>query len=129
ASDRSATAPIRAASPPAIPAGNCDRLMSTAGAYFRLARAGWIMVREGVVAALPGEHLSGMAWIGWRLARLLQRGRVAGRNRTDRLAAAIDRLGPSYVKLGQFLATRPDVVGKEIAADLASLQDSMRQFP
>lgn len=87
------------------------------------------MVREGVVAALPGEHLSGMAWIGWRLARLLQRGRVAGRNRTDRLAAAIDRLGPSYVKLGQFLATRPDVVGKEIAADLASLQDSMRQFP
>jgi ubiquinone biosynthesis protein len=38
-------------------------------------------------------------------------------------------LGPSYVKLGQFLATRPDVVGQEMALDLASLQDRMDTFP
>ncbi|MGE0847959.1 MAG: AarF/UbiB family protein, partial [Flavobacteriaceae bacterium] len=39
------------------------------------------------------------------------------------------RLGPSYVKLGQFLATRPDVVGNDIALDLAWLQDKMETFP
>ncbi len=39
------------------------------------------------------------------------------------------RLGPSYVKLGQFLATRPDVVGNEMALDLALLQDKMHTFP
>ena len=32
-----------------------------------------------------------------------------------RLAVALNRLGPSYVKLGQFLATRPDVVGPALA--------------
>ena len=39
------------------------------------------------------------------------------------------RLGPSYVKLGQFLATRPDVVGNDMALDLALLQDKMHTFP
>ena len=39
------------------------------------------------------------------------------------------RLGPTYVKLGQFLATRPDVVGTAIARDLESLQDKMAPFP
>ena len=35
-----------------------------------------------------------------------------------RLSAALTRLGPTYVKLGQFLATRPDVVGPALARDL-----------
>src|SRR5690554_4118655 len=103
--------------------------MTAAGAYLRLVRAGWIMVREGVIATLPGEQLPArVRWL-WRLAQLLQRGRARRLQRSDRLAAAIDRLGPSYVKLGQFLATRPDVVGQEIAADLSTLQDRMAQFP
>ncbi|HEY1363966.1 MAG TPA: 2-polyprenylphenol 6-hydroxylase, partial [Xanthobacteraceae bacterium] len=46
-----------------------------------------------------------------------------------RLSAALTRLGPTYVKLGQFLATRPDVVGTAIARDLESLQDKMAPFP
>ena len=41
------------------------------------------------------------------------------------LSSAIDRLGPSYVKLGQFLATRPDIVGPKLAAELERLQDRM----
>jgi len=103
--------------------------MSTAAAWFRLARAGWIMTREGVVAALPGDQLSGLPRFGWRVARLFTRRGAKGRQRDQRLAKAVDRLGPSYVKLGQFLATRPDVVGAEIAADLANLQDRMATFP
>ncbi|MBN8921402.1 MAG: 2-polyprenylphenol 6-hydroxylase, partial [Rhizobiales bacterium] len=46
-----------------------------------------------------------------------------------RLATALTRLGPSYVKLGQFLATRPDVVGVALARDLESLQDKLPPFP
>ncbi|MBO6540905.1 MAG: 2-polyprenylphenol 6-hydroxylase [Rhizobiaceae bacterium] len=103
--------------------------MSTLGAYFRLARAGWVMVREGVVAALPGDDLEGPPRLAWRAARLLARNRARKRDRSERIAKAIERLGPSYVKLGQFLATRPDVVGHEIAVDLATLQDRMATFP
>lgn len=103
--------------------------MSSLGASFRLARAGWVLVREGVVAALPGDQLTGLPKFGWRVAKLFTRRRARKSVRSDRLANAVARLGPSYVKLGQFLATRPDVVGDDIALDLALLQDSMATFP
>jgi len=103
--------------------------MSDFSAALRLFRAGWIMTREGVVAALPGDQLSGMPRLGWRVARLFTKRRARRAGRSDRLAAAIARLGPSYVKLGQFLATRPDVVGNDMALDLALLQDRMKTFP
>ncbi len=103
--------------------------MSVLGAYLRLARAGWIMVREGVIAAIPGEQLDGPLKLAWRAARMFTKSSALRRDRAGSLAAAVDRLGPSYVKLGQFLATRPDVVGNEIANDLASLQDRMATFP
>ncbi|MHA6645157.1 2-polyprenylphenol 6-hydroxylase [Mesorhizobium sp. A623] len=103
--------------------------MSSVGAGLRLARAGWVLVREGVVAALPGDQLSGMPKLGWRIARLFTRRRALRYQRSDRLAKAVARLGPSYVKLGQFMATRPDVVGNDIALDLAMLQDKMHTFP
>src|SRR5690606_513241 len=103
--------------------------MSTVGAYFRLVRAGWILVREGVVASLPGDQMTGLPRFGWNVARILSRRRSARRERSERVAKAVDRLGPSYVKLGQFLATRPDVVGQEMARDLALLQDRMDTFP
>ena len=45
------------------------------------------------------------------------------------VVSALTRLGPTYVKLGQFLATRPDVVGPALARDLESLQDRMAPFP
>ena len=103
--------------------------MSTLGAYLRLGRAGWVLVREGVIAALPGDQLEGAPKFGWRVAKALARARSKRRDRTERIAGAVERLGPSYVKLGQFLATRPDVVGHDMALDLASLQDRMATFP
>ncbi|WP_287074488.1 AarF/UbiB family protein, partial [Mesorhizobium sp.] len=103
--------------------------MSSVGAGFRLVRAGWVLVREGVVAALPGDELFGLPKFGWRVARLFTRRRALAYERGDRLGKAVVRLGPSYVKLGQFLATRPDVVGNDIALDLAMLQDKMQTFP
>jgi ubiquinone biosynthesis protein len=47
----------------------------------------------------------------------------------ERLAAAFEGMSPAYVKLGQFLATRPDIVGFDMAKDLGRLQDRMPPFP
>jgi ubiquinone biosynthesis protein len=47
----------------------------------------------------------------------------------QRLAAALTDLGPTFIKLGQALAVRPDAVGEEVAADLALLQDRLAPFP
>src|SRR3712207_6711946 len=62
------------------------------------------------------------------LARLMSRKDVPGRP-GQRLAAALCELGPSFIKLGQILSTRSDLVGESIAADLAQLQDRLPPFP
>jgi ubiquinone biosynthesis protein len=46
-----------------------------------------------------------------------------------RLVAAFEELGPSFIKLGQLLSTRADLLGEEITLDLASLQDRLPPFP
>jgi ubiquinone biosynthesis protein len=97
--------------------------------YLQLLRVGWVFLREGVVSALPSEDLPPAARRLHGMSRFLARSRVKGASRSDRLSRALARLGPSYVKFGQFLATRPDVVGAELAADLALLQDQMETFP
>jgi ubiquinone biosynthesis protein len=94
----------------------------------RLARAGYVFAREGVFSAVePPPMMPAPARMALSLARLVERPTVAGA--PGRLSAALTRLGPSYVKLGQFLATRPDVVGTVLARDLESLQDKMPPFP
>jgi ubiquinone biosynthesis protein len=47
----------------------------------------------------------------------------------ERLALALEQLGPSAIKLGQFLATRPDIMGAQIARGLETLQDRLPPFP
>jgi len=93
----------------------------------RLARAGFVFAREGVFALVDTRPLSLPARTGIAVARLFER--PSTKSGESRLAAALTRLGPTYVKLGQFLATRPDVVGTVIARDLESLQDKMEPFP
>jgi ubiquinone biosynthesis protein len=93
----------------------------------RLGRAGVVFAREGVLALVDIDKLPLPARAAVRCARLIER--PSGERAAVRLAAALTRLGPTYVKLGQFLATRPDVVGVAIARDLESLQDKMAPFP
>ncbi|MEE9316719.1 MAG: 2-polyprenylphenol 6-hydroxylase [Rhodospirillales bacterium] len=47
----------------------------------------------------------------------------------QRLARAFNEAGPSFIKLGQALATRSDILGEEMAADLSDLQDRLPSFP
>ena len=46
----------------------------------------------------------------------------------QRLVSALKELGPTFIKLGQFLGTRPDIVGKDLAKELQSLQDDLPPF-
>ncbi|MGJ3261718.1 MAG: 2-polyprenylphenol 6-hydroxylase [Salinarimonas sp.] len=93
----------------------------------RATRAGWVLAREGALALVDASVLPPLPRLGVKLARLIER-RDAGSSES-RLSAALVRLGPSYVKFGQFLATRPDIVGFKAARDLESLQDRLPPFP
>src|SRR5262249_42047469 len=92
-----------------------------------LARAGFVFAREGGFGLVDPRPLPLAARAGLRIARVFEK-RTSNAAPT-RLASALTRLGPTYVKLGQFLATRPDVVGVALARDLESLQDKMTPFP
>ncbi len=108
-------------------AGDRRRMISALAHFTRMARVGFVLAREGALALVDPSVLPPAARALIRLGRLIER-RGAGSSAT-RLAAAMTRLGPSYVKFGQFLATRPDVVGMKIAEDLSALQDRMAPFP
>ncbi|MEM7430031.1 MAG: 2-polyprenylphenol 6-hydroxylase [Pseudomonadota bacterium] len=91
---------------------------------FRLARAGRVIARHKVI---PEDHLAEMPppmRMGYRLAGLGSKPDGAG----NPLAAALTELGPAYIKLGQFLATRADIVGADRAVELSELQDRMAPF-
>ena len=46
-----------------------------------------------------------------------------------RIAKAMDELGPSFIKLGQLISTRPDIIGNEVAEDMSLLRDNLPPFP
>ena len=98
-------------------------------AYARLIRAGFVLAREGAFSLIDTATLPASARLAIATARLIERRAVRKTGRVERLTRALNRLGPTYVKFGQMLATRPDIVGPEIAEDLSALQDRMDPFP
>jgi ubiquinone biosynthesis protein len=102
-------------------------VIAGAAYLFRNLAAGFVLAREGALSLIDTAALPPGARLAIKAARLVEkRGAATG---GARLSAALTRLGPSYVKFGQFLATRPDIVGMEVARDLESLQDRMAPFP
>jgi len=94
----------------------------------RLLRVAGTLVRYDVL--LPAEYYD-------RYPTALQAAHTAlsifakrrrGRSVGTRLAIALERLGPAYVKVGQFLATRPDMIGVTVAQELGRLKDRLPPF-
>lgn len=54
--------------------------------------------------------------------------RIQGMSNADRVTKAVEQLGPTFVKFGQALSTRPDVVPPVLAQALSVLQDQMQPF-
>ena len=82
-------------------------------------------------ALFPAEWLPGGGGLSFA-ARLLSGFRKAPDIRDlrpgERLARALQDLGPSFIKFGQMLSTRSDLVGETIATDLSTLQDRLSPF-
>jgi len=99
---------------------------------FRALRNSWRLFRLALSfarhdALFPLEIMGiAPALIAW--ARLF-RSRRDKRRPGERLAAALQDMGPSFIKLGQALSTRADLLSEEVAADLARLQDHLPAFP
>ena len=53
---------------------------------------------------------------------------LQNKNSSKNLCEALQSMGTTFIKLGQFLATRPDIIGEEMAKDLEKLQDKVPAF-
>lgn len=95
--------------------------------YFaRLLVIVWTVLRFG----LDELALSGLRQRRFRLLRrLISLGRSWDAPRGVRLRLALERLGPIFVKFGQVLSTRRDLVPPDMIEELAKLQDSVPPFP
>ena len=92
---------------------------------FRLLRIARTLARHD--ALFPLQQL-GVAPAVMTLVRLISRRHAPGRP-GERLAAACEALGPTFIKLGQALSVRSDLVGEDVASDLSLLQDRLPPFP
>jgi ubiquinone biosynthesis protein len=112
------------------------RLIRACRNLARLIQIGVILARHDALSPLLalGDRASPAGAGGASLLRasrlVRRRGRAAAALRPGvRIAAAFGEMGPSFIKLGQILATRADLLGDEIAEDLALLQDRLPPFP
>jgi len=67
--------------------------------------------------------------IGLQMVSRKRRARLESLSHAERVRMALEELGPTFVKLGQVLSTRPDLVPMDFVDELSKLQDSVPAFP
>jgi len=80
-----------------------------------------VLARHGFAEAFGRLGLTPRRWAGSAAA--------PARSTGERLRLAAEELGPAFVKLGQLLSARPDIVPHEILLELRRLQDHVRPLP
>ncbi|HEX5957636.1 MAG TPA: 2-polyprenylphenol 6-hydroxylase [Hyphomicrobiaceae bacterium] len=106
-------------------------MATTIGNILRLSRAGLVLAQHGVDLVPEGTEAPFALHLARTLTlpvRALTWPLHAKRSKGKRLATALTNLGPSYIKLGQFLASRADLIGPKLADDLRDLQDRVPPF-
>lgn len=100
---------------------NFLRLVRTAATFERTGAMGtlFVMLEAPLTVRAAGRV------IGWPFRWLGHRGDPAN----PPLVRALTALGPAYIKFGQLLATRPDIVGPELSSELSVLLDRLPPFP
>ena len=94
----------------------------------RLCGSAWILARHGALAPLANIPQAPALALAARFVLLFRDRRYDRLRPGERLAAALSALGPSFIKFGQSLATRSDLIGEEQAHDLSQLQDRLKPF-
>jgi len=94
--------------------------------FFRGAFIVWVVLRHGLDELVLSSFQHPFLRL---LTRWVSIGRDLSVPRGQRLLEALERLGPIFVKFGQVLSTRRDLLPPDIADELAALQDRVPPFP
>lgn len=95
----------------------------------RLSEIAGVLVRHGLASwATRGSVVAGLGPVESFVHRLVTTEELKA-SEGERLRAALTELGTSFVKFGQMLSLRPDVVGQDVAAELSKLQATVAPDP
>ncbi len=102
--------------------------MSAFTQFFRFLYIGWVLVRYRLdVLLLASPLFRPISWVQHALPWNWVRRKPA--NRGIRIRMALEELGPIFVKFGQIISTRRDLIPDDIASELTKLQDQVPPFP
>jgi len=88
-----------------------------------------VLVKYGFGDVVDGLNIKQHIEIGWQKISGKQPEQIEKLSRPERVRMTLEELGPTFVKLGQILSTRPDLIPLEYAQELTKLQDNVPPFP
>jgi ubiquinone biosynthesis protein len=97
----------------------------TTSSFGRLSEIAQVAVKHGFGYFFESHRLTDL--LPWGKREVITDGIPSQRG--QHLRELLDELGPTFVKFGQLLSTRPDVVPPDILTELQGLQDDVRPFP
>ncbi|MCC6503280.1 MAG: 2-polyprenylphenol 6-hydroxylase [Deltaproteobacteria bacterium] len=88
-----------------------------------------VLARHGFFPLMERLHLSRLVSVPLRLMGRKIRRAKEGLSEPVRARLAMEELGPTFIKFGQILSTRPDVVPHDFIIEFLKLQDSVKPYP
>jgi len=88
-----------------------------------------VLIKYGFGDLVETLNIEQYIEIGLQMIHRKRRERVEKSSRAERVRMAFEELGPTYIKLGQILSTRPDLVQIDFVHELSKLQDEVPPFP
>jgi ubiquinone biosynthesis protein len=103
-------------------------LLGTAAELARIRHIAEVLVRNGLGFFVESTGL-GRFLTPWRRRRAAQMGQAADLAIPQRVRRTLEELGPTYIKLGQILSTRPDILPPPYVVELSKLLDAAPPAP
>ncbi len=85
-----------------------------------------VLMKYGLEEVAAALRLRLAARLGEKVAPLFVKRAAVGHSRATRVRMALEEMGPTFIKVGQLLSTRPDLIPPDYVTELERLQDQVR---